>query len=66
MHKNQQHIISWSCERVAYLDGFNRYEDSYAVSQDFCEWITSINIYPEGLKAATLKVPIFNKENRTS
>ena len=41
------------------------YEDSYAVSQEFCEWTTSFNVYPEGLKATTLKVPTFNKENRT-
>ena len=39
--------------------------DSYAVSQEFCEWTTSFNVYPEGLQAATLKVPTFNKENRT-
>ena len=41
------------------------YEDSYAVSQEFCEWTTSFNVYPEGLKAATLKVPTFKNENRT-
>ncbi len=40
-------------------------EDSYAVSQEFCEWATCFNVYPEGLKAATLNVPDFNKENRT-
>ena len=58
-------IIAWATQRVNYLDELQRYEDSYAVSQEFCEWTTSLNVYPEGLQAATLKVPTFNKENRT-
>ena len=62
---NQPLIIAWAAQRVTYLDKLKRYEDSYAVSQEFCEWTTSVNVYPEGLQAATLKVPTFNKENRT-
>ena len=65
MNINQHRIIKWSAQRVTYLDSLQRYEDSYAVSQEFCEWTTSFNVYPEGLKAATLKVPTFKKENRT-
>ena len=61
----QGRIIEWAAQRVTYLDSLQRYEDSYAVSQEFCEWTTSFNVYPEGLKAATLKVPTFKKENRT-
>ena len=53
----------WAASRIALLDGVERYEDSYAISQEFCEWITCINTYPEGLKASTLKVPHFQKEN---
>ena len=65
MDTSQRLIITWSALRVTYLDKLHRYEDSYAVSQEFCEWTISFNVDPEGLKAATLKVPIFNKENRT-
>ena len=65
MVKNHRNIIAWAAQRVTYLDKLHRYEDSYAVSQEFCEWTTSLNAYPEGLKAATLEVPTFNKENRT-
>ena len=61
----QRRIIKWAAQKVTYLDSLQRYEDSYAVSQEFCEWTTSFNVYPEGLKAATLKVPTFKKENRT-
>ena len=53
-------IIAWATHRVIHLDRLQRYEDSYAVSQEFCEWTTSVNVYPEGLKAATLQVPTFN------
>ena len=65
MDTSQRLIITWAALRVTYLDKLHRYEDSYAVSQEFCEWITSVNVYPEGLKASNLKVPTFNQENRT-
>ena len=65
MEISQRLIIAWAAQRVTYLDKLHSYEDSYAVSQEFCEWITSVNVYPERIKAATLQVPSFNKENRT-
>ena len=65
MDNSQLLIIAWATHRVTHLDSLQRYEDSYAVSQEFCEWTTSFNVHPEGLQAATLKVPTFNKENRT-
>ncbi len=43
-----------------------RCDDSYAVSQEFCEWITSLYVYPEGIQSSTIIVPDFNQENRTS
>ena len=52
----------WAVSRIALLDSVERYEDSYAISQEFCEWITCINTYPEGVRASTLKVPNFEKE----
>ena len=65
MDISQRLIIAWAAQRVTYLDKLQRYEDSYAVSQEFCEWTTSFNVYPDQLKAATLKVPTFKKGNRT-
>ncbi len=58
----------WAASRIALFDSVERYEDSYAISQEFCEWITCLNTDPEGLEASTLKVPnlhdkFFNKEN---
>ena len=65
MKISRRHIIACAAQRVIYLNKLHRYEDGYAVSQEFSEWTTSLNVYPESLKAATLKVPTFNKENRT-
>ena len=65
MDISQRLIIAWASQRVNYLDSLQNYEDSYAVSQEFCEWTTSFNVYPDRIKAATLKVPPFNQENRT-
>ena len=53
----------WAASRIALLDSVERYEDSYAISQEFCEWITCINTSQEGMKASTLKVPNFQREN---
>ena len=58
----------WAASRIVLLDSVERYEDSYAISQEFCEWITCLNTHPEGLEASTLKVPnlhneFSNKEN---
>ena len=62
MDISQRLIIAWATQRVNYLDELQRYEDSYAVSQEFCEWTTSLNVYPEGVQAATLEVaPLIRK-----
>tara|TARA_B100000965_G_scaffold380953_1_gene377975 strand:+ start:809 stop:1009 length:201 start_codon:yes stop_codon:yes gene_type:complete len=62
MNLSQRHIIAWASQRVNYLDGQKNYEDSYAVSQEFCEWTVSLDVYPQRIKAATMLVPDFNKE----
>ena len=65
MKMSQSPIILWASLRVNSLYKLNRFEDSYAVSQEFSEWTTLLNAYPEKLEDATLNVPNFNKENRT-
>ena len=63
---NQRNIIAWACLRVNFLDSLQRFEDSYAVSQEFCEWTTSYLFNPDVPDKAILKVPILNKDNRTN
>ena len=66
MNLSQRITIAWAVQRVTYLDSFKRYEESYAVIQEFYEWATCLNVYPEGVEFSTLNVPDFNKGNRTS
>tara|TARA_Y100001968_G_scaffold323321_1_gene360804 strand:- start:849 stop:1079 length:231 start_codon:yes stop_codon:yes gene_type:complete len=48
---------SWVSSRVSVLDSFESYEDSYALTQEFREWITSSNQHPKVLEDSCLKVP---------
>ncbi|WP_320668113.1 hypothetical protein [Prochlorococcus sp. MIT 1307] len=61
MHASLQRRISvancWASTRVAVLDSLERYEDSYAITQEFREWITCIAEHPEHLEDSVLKVP---------
>ncbi len=59
----------WAATRIALLDGLERYEDSYAITQEFREWITSIEEHPEYLEDSVLKFPQairLNNQEQTS
>ncbi len=47
----------WASTRLALLDSIERYEDSYAITQEFKEWILTIGENPEILEDSVLKVP---------
>ncbi len=47
----------WASTRISVLDGFERYEDSYAITQEFREWLTCTTDHPEHLEDSILKVP---------
>tara|TARA_Y100001968_G_scaffold322472_1_gene358608 strand:- start:1426 stop:1662 length:237 start_codon:yes stop_codon:yes gene_type:complete len=47
----------WSASRIALLDSAERYEDSYAITQEFREWITCNNFEADHLKDSVLKFP---------
>ena len=61
MHASLQRRITvancWASTRISVLDGLERYEDSYAITQEFREWITCIGENPEHLENSVLKVP---------
>ena len=48
---------SWVSTRIAVLDKEERYEDSYALTQEFCEWITCIGEDEELLEQSVLMAP---------
>jgi len=47
----------WATTRIALLDGQERYEDSYAITEEFREWITCVEEHPEQLEDSILKFP---------
>ena len=47
----------WATTRIAVLDGQERYEDSYAITQEFREWITYLDDNPEHLADSILMAP---------
>ena len=48
----------WASSRISVLDSLERYEDSFAITQEFCEWITCLGEHPEQLKDSVLQAPI--------
>ena len=47
----------WASTRISILDSRECYEDSYAITQEFREWITCIGEDQDQLEASVLKVP---------
>ena len=66
MNNIKKPIIAWASLRAIQLYNLRRFEDSYAVSQEFLEWTTSYTVHTNVPKSSILKVPSFNKENRTN
>ncbi len=56
----------WASTRIAVLDKEERYEDSYAITQEFCEWITCMGENMEMLEANVLAVPRNPSKRRPS
>ena len=48
---------SWASSRISLLDSIERYEDSYAITQEFREWIVCLESKSTHLEDSLLKVP---------
>jgi hypothetical protein len=46
----------WATTRIAVLDSAERYEDSYALTQEFREWILCIGEHPEMLEDSVMSL----------
>ena len=57
--------INWAAARIASLDDRERYEDSYALTEEFREWILCIDQHPELMAEQVLMVPDFSQLPRT-
>ncbi|WP_255004436.1 hypothetical protein [Cyanobium sp. HWJ4-Hawea] len=49
--------VSWALARVATHDSLERYEESYALSEEFREWLLCLDDHPELLETTVLMVP---------
>ena len=47
----------WASSRISLLDSIERYEDSYAITQEFREWIICLESKSTHLEDSLLKVP---------
>ena len=64
IHRRISVASCWATNRIAVLDGFEQYEDSYAITQEFREWITCDGDRLEDLKTNALIAPnCFSKES---
>ncbi len=47
----------WASTRISVLDSVERYEDSYAITQEFKEWITGLDESTDYLDKSVAIVP---------
>ncbi len=64
LHRRISVSTLWASTRIALLDSHENYEDSYALTQEFREWITCVGEEPELLEMSSQKVPEFTKESQ--
>ena len=47
----------WATNRISVMDTLEKYEDSYAIAEEFREWILHIGENNENLKDSVLNFP---------
>ena len=47
----------WATNRIAVMDTLEKYEDSYAIAEEFREWIIDIGENNENIKNSVLNFP---------
>ena len=52
----------WATNRISVMDNLEKYEDSYAIAEEFREWIMHIGENNENLKDSVLNFPNELKE----
>ena len=49
IHRRINVATCWASTRIAVLDELEQYEDSYAITQEFREWLTCLGDHPDQL-----------------
>ncbi|MCT0224051.1 hypothetical protein [Synechococcus sp. CS-1328] len=57
VHRRLTVAVCWALARRATLDALEHYEDSFALNEEFREWLLCLEEHPEMLEANVLMVP---------
>jgi hypothetical protein len=57
VHRRLTVAVCWALARRAALDGQERFEDSYALNEEFREWLLCLEDNPDLLHESILMVP---------
>jgi hypothetical protein len=57
VHRRLTVAVCWAMARRAALDSREMYEDSYALTEEFREWLLCLEDHPETLRNNVLMVP---------
>ncbi len=52
----------WATKRISFMDNLERYEDIYAIAEEFREWILHVGEKNENLRDSFLNLPKELKE----
>ena len=64
VHRRLTVAVCWALARRAALDALERYEDSFALSEEFREWMLCLEDHPDLLQANVLMVPSAHDRGR--
>ena len=57
VHRRLTVAVCWAVSRRATLDSRELYEESYAINEEFREWLLCLEDHPEELSRSVLMVP---------
>jgi hypothetical protein len=57
LHRRLEVAVCWALARRAVLDSREMYEESFALSEEFREWLLCLEDHPDILQANLLMVP---------
>jgi hypothetical protein len=57
VHRRLTVAVCWALSRRATLDGQERFEESFALNEEFREWLLCLEDNPEFLEETVLMVP---------
>lgn len=64
IHRRLTVAVCWAVSRRAALDSRELYEESYALNEEFREWLLCLEDHPRELQASVLMVPRHLGEGR--